>query len=201
MEKKEIIYFNSELSLEKKEEQESSRLIGYAMKYNVLSSDRGGYRDVFRDGVFGDLVGKDIKAFRDHDESLYLGRTKNSTVQLWADEIGLKFTIDLPETTVGRDTLALIKRNDLSGMSFGVVVKQHRWKDEAKGPIREIYEADLHEISVVFNPAFPKTEVALASLNQWKEQKIEIEKEEETELKTPNLNRAKRVLQLFENKA
>lgn len=197
----EIFYFDdAEVALETYDNQ-PARLAGYAMKFNVLSRDRGGYRDVFRPGVFGDITGQDIKAYLDHEASQYLGRTSNNSLQLWLDNIGLRFALDLPDTTVGRDTRALVERNDLSGMSFGVVIDSYNWKDETTGPIREIMKAQLHEVSVVFNPAFPKTELALASLQQWRDEQDEPtappeEIEATKEPETPNLNRAKRLLRI-----
>lgn len=190
---KEFFYFDSVVSLENENDQQ--RLVGYAMKFGVLSRDRGGYRDVFRHGAFDssiELPEDDIKAYRDHNESLYLGRTGNGTLQLRLDNTGLKFALDLPDTTVGRDTKALVERNDLAGMSFGCVVGAYKWKDEASGPIREIYGAELVEISAVFDPAFPKTELTLASLQKWKDEQTDIE------LPVTKRNRAKRILRFYD---
>lgn len=52
---KEFFYFDSDLQVEQSEDF-PTRLIGYSMKFGVLSHDRGGFRDVFLPGVFGDSI-------------------------------------------------------------------------------------------------------------------------------------------------
>lgn len=171
-------------------------LTGYAMKFNVLSHDRGGYRDVFRPGVFHNLKqpdGLDVKAYRDHNEGIYLGRTSNSTLSLTTDDIGLRFSLRLPDTQDGRDTAALVKRGDLAGMSFGYLPDTYSWKKEDQGPVRQHTSGRLVEISAVQDPAFPFTQLELSavtepdpnviqSLNEW--------------LGTPRRNSAARELRL-----
>lgn len=144
-------------------------LTGYAMKFNVLSHDRGGYRDVFRPGVFQNLYSKDgfdIKAYRDHNEGIYLGRTSNSTLSLTADDIGLRFSLTLPDTQDGRDTAALVKRGDLAGMSFGYLPDTYSWKKEDQGPVRQHTSGRLVEISAVQDPAFPFTQLELSAVTE-----------------------------------
>ena len=190
----EQFYYDSELSLQETEEKKT-KLAGYAMKFNTLSHDRGGYRDVFRHGVFGDTIngseGFDVKAYFDHSPESYLGRTSNGSLKLALDATGLKFELDVPPTSLGADILALVERGDLSGCSFGYVPDQFRWKDEGEGngAIREHTAGRLIEISVVFDPAFPKTELALASLEQWKLEQKEL-------ASTIRRDEAKRLLQL-----
>jgi len=88
----EKFYFDSELQLQTYEEDKPTQIVGYAMKFNVLSHDRGGYRDVFRPNVFGESVhgfdGVDTKAYYDHDTRSYLGRVGNNSRRLSTDEVG-----------------------------------------------------------------------------------------------------------------
>jgi HK97 family phage prohead protease len=144
-------------------------LSGYAMKFNILSHDRGGYRDTFRPGVFSNLSqsdGLDIKAYRDHNDDKYLARTANDTLTLSTDDIGLKFSLTLPDTQDGRDTAALIKRKDIEGMSFGYSADAYTWSRDGQTPVRQHTSGRLAEISVVFDPGFPHTELMLSSLGE-----------------------------------
>ena len=67
---KELFYCDSDLHVEQSEGS-GSRLVGYAMKFGILSHDRGGFRDVFLPDVFGDSIkgtdSWDVKAYYDHD--------------------------------------------------------------------------------------------------------------------------------------
>lgn len=178
-------------------------LTGYAMKFNVLSHDRGGFRDAFRPGVFGDSINAtdpyDVQAYYNHNEQVYLGRTGNGSLKLSTDHVGLKFSLELPDTQHGRDIATLVSRKDLSSMSFGYLPDVYHWKTEEAGPIREHLQGRLAEISVVHQAAFPHTKVelnsledptsdVLASLAQWQEEQKQ----------TPHRNRAQRILKIWE---
>jgi Escherichia/Staphylococcus phage prohead protease len=72
----------------------------------------------------------------------------------------LAFSLDLPDTSLGRDTLALAERSDLGGMSFAFVPVDEHWD----GDRRELQSVDLREISVVSAwPAYEATEVVARS--------------------------------------
>jgi phage head maturation protease len=75
------------------------------------------------------------------------------------DTRGLAFDLDVPDTTHGRDVLALAERGDLGGMSFGFIVGKggEAWN----GNKRELRAVDLKEISVVSAwPAYEGTVVS-----------------------------------------
>jgi len=165
-------FFATDLAAEQPTDDSPGTLSGYVVKFNVLSHDRGGYRDVFRRGAFKNLDDPskspvDIKAYRDHDETYYLGRTSNGTLKLVTDEVGVRFSLKLPNTVEGRDTAALAARKDFGGMSFGFYPDSdgYSWKHEKAGSIREMYSGTLVEVSVVFEPGIPKTELVLHSLD------------------------------------
>lgn len=180
-----------------------TRLTGYATKYNILSANRGGYRDRFVPGVFGDTLngadGFDVKAFVDHDEDKYLARAANGSLRLESDDDGLKFSLDLPDTQLGNDVAKLVQRGDLNAMSFGYVPAEFEWHDGEDMPIREHTAGTLLEVSVVFDPAFPQTEVVLASMTEPTAEVIEsLETWKAEQAGTPRLNLAKRKLALTE---
>lgn len=182
---------------------EIGTLKGYATKFNVPSHDRGGYRDLFRPGVFGDSVmesnGFDVKALFDHDHDRYLARTRNETLRLDSDDIGLRFELDLPNTQLGRDTAELLKRGDIAGMSFGYMPDRFEWRDTDELPIREHQSGTLIEVSVVFQPAIPLTEVELSALTEPSDAVIEsLAAWKQAQAGTPRRQRAERMLRILE---
>src|SRR5690606_25156067 len=102
----------------------------------------------------------DILALVDHDPGRVLARTRSGSLRLSEDSRGLAFDLDVPDTTAGRDVLALAERGDLGGMSFAfTAVDEHR-----DGDRRELRAVDLHEISVVLAwPAYDGTIVTARS--------------------------------------
>lgn len=133
------------------------KLNGYAAVFDQ-ETRIAGFTEVIRRGAFGGLAEQDVLALMDHDQTRVLARTKSGTLRLSEDDKGLRFEIDLPDTTAGRDALTLAERGDLGGMSFGFLVPKdgERWT----GQRRELVKVDLREISVVSAwPAYPGTEV------------------------------------------
>ena len=134
------------------------KLVGYAAVFGqgTRISD---FTEVIKPGAFAaSLKGRDILALVDHDPARLLARTKSGTLRLEEDSKGLRFELDVPDTTEGRDLLALAERGDLGGMSFGFTVARsgERWD----GKKRELRAVTLHEISVVHAwPAYEGTTV------------------------------------------
>lgn len=128
----------------------------YGVETHVSDPARGTFRETIRAGAFADSLKADVLAIRDHDPTRLLGRTRSGTLRLGSDSRGLQFEIDLPDTSEGRDTLALAERGDLGGMSFGFDVPAGG--DTWTGDRRELRSVVLHEISVVSHwPAYPGT--------------------------------------------
>src|SRR5688572_16918348 len=60
----------------------------------------------------------DARALFNHDPNMLLGRAGAGTLRLSTDARGLRYEIDIPDTTVGRDVATSIARGDLAGSSF-----------------------------------------------------------------------------------
>lgn len=136
------------------------QLVGYAAKFGV-SADIGGFTETIKPGAFRVSLatpGADVLALVDHDPARLLARTKSGTLRLVEDGVGLSFSIDLPDTQLGRDTLSLAQRGDLGGCSFGFRVVQEAW---GMGNTRTLIEVSLVEISIVQAwPAYDQTTVS-----------------------------------------
>lgn len=163
-------YFSSAIITSSAKDGSPGRLSGYVTKWNTISSDRGGYRDRFSKTSFANLGDKtsNVLAYRDHDYNIYLGQLFNGSLTLTADDVGLLFDLDLPDTTDGRDTAALVARKDLVGMSFGYEPEPNSWDwdDSDEYHVRDHLRGRLVEVSVVFDPAFQGTSVDLHSISE-----------------------------------
>lgn len=134
------------------------RLVGYAAIFGA-EARTGGFTETIRPGAFAASLasGRDVLALVDHDAGRLLGRTRAGTLTLAEDARGLAFSIAVPETTLGADTLALAERGDLGGMSFSFRAVDEAWPARDR---RELRAVDLLEISVVqAHPAYEATEV------------------------------------------
>jgi len=133
------------------------RLEGYAATFNT-DARIGNFTETIAPGAFRASLGAggDILALADHAPDKLLGRTRSGSLRLSEDNTGLAFSLDVPETAVGNDVLALAKRGDLGGMSFGFITPKDG--DSWAGNKRTLRSVDLKEISVVSSwPAYPNT--------------------------------------------
>ena len=154
-------------------EGDDSRVIdGHAAVFNTLSEDLGGFREKIDPGAFAQTIrDDDVRALWNHQAGVVLGRSKNDTLSLSEDKIGLAFTLDVARTQAGDDALVSIKRGDVDQMSFGFRVQEEQWdedhdKDETTRTLKVL---QLLDISPVTFPAYPETDVAKRSLAAWHE--------------------------------
>ena len=99
----------------------------------------------------------DIKLLWNHDTGSVLGSTRAGTLRMFEDERGLKVSAQLPNTSLGRDTAELIRRGDVSAMSFGFSVPSGGDEWSADGSERTLKSVRLHEVSIVAFPAYSGT--------------------------------------------
>ncbi|HHT7137845.1 HK97 family phage prohead protease [Bacillus cereus group sp. BceL306] len=149
-------------------------IVGYAVKWEMKSVTMGYWRrfkEQFKRGAFTDSLTKDDQlALWSHDYSQVLGRTKNGTLRLFEDEIGLRFELDLADTTLGDDTYKTIKRGDVDGVSFGFQMVKEEWDEsDPDNIVRSVTKAKLVEISPVAFPAYPESQVSARSHDPYKQ--------------------------------
>ena len=110
-----------------------------------------------------------------------LGRRRNGqgTLDLQLRESFVESSCDLPKTNCANDTLELIQRGDISGMSFAF---RDDWEDTENGVsyertnetidgkvvwIRHVKRiTELHDVAIVTNPAYEQTSVALREVGE-----------------------------------
>lgn len=140
------------------------RLEGYAALFGVRASIAD-FDEEIRQGAFSTHLasGLDTLALVDHDPTRLLARTRSKTLRLSQDSRGLAFDLDVPDTTEGRDILALAERGDLGGMSFGFNVLPGG--ESRANRVRVLESVRLHEISIVQAfPAYDGTEINARSV-------------------------------------
>ena len=137
-------------------------LRGYALVWNVLSSDRGGFRVRLKPGSA--RFDTPTFAYYEHDARQLLGNSEARTLRILpADDYGVPFELDLPDTTTGRDVAELVKRGDIRGMSFAMVRGAEKFS-EVEEDGQKILDAEdylVDEITVTHNPAFTATSVRI----------------------------------------
>jgi uncharacterized protein len=179
--------------IEIREDEDGTRtLSGYAVKWEMKSHVLGyfrKFREQFKKGAFEDSLSKDDQRFLwSHDTSKVLGRTKNNTLRLFEDAIGLRFELDLPDTTLGDDTYKSIKRGDVDGVSFGFQMIGHEIEEPDDDlMLRTVTKAKLLEVSAVAFPAYPDSEVSARGYDPYKqyvEERQRSEKRKRLYLKT-----------------
>ncbi|MYL56344.1 HK97 family phage prohead protease [Virgibacillus halodenitrificans] len=167
--------------IEIREDEDGNRTItGYAVKWEKKSHVLGmffKFREKFKKGAFADSLNNDDQRYLwSHDVSKVLGRTKNNTLRLEEDDVGLRFELDLPKTTLGNDTYESIKRGDVDGVSFGFRKEDDEIEEPDNDlPIRTVKKAKLLEVSAVAFPAYPDSEVSARGYDRMKQYEDELQ--------------------------
>lgn len=143
-------------------------LTGYALKFDRLSQNLGGFVEKVRKGsVDKSLADRlDVLARFQHEDAWILGRVAAGTLELTRDDVGLQYDIPrLPNTSTGRDVAELAQRGDLGGSSFAFVTLDEDWSTTEQGfPVRELISIRLVDVAPVVQPAYLDTSVAVRSL-------------------------------------
>jgi HK97 family phage prohead protease len=135
------------------------RLSGYAAVFNDDSVPLP-FIERIAPGAFRKTLTEtpDVRLLINH-EGLPLARTKNGTLRLKEDEIGLYMDADLPDTQAARDLYTLVERGDVDQMSFAFRVIRQKWNEgRTERTLTELSLAD-GDVSVVTYPAYPTTTV------------------------------------------
>ncbi|WLR54292.1 HK97 family phage prohead protease [Mesobacillus subterraneus] len=139
---------------------------GYAAVFNSKTSIGDYFEEIIMPGAFSRSIAtnSDIRALFNHDWNNVLGRTKSGTLRLSEDDRGLKFEVELPNTSLARDLAESMARGDINQCSFGFYIEdagKETWDYSVEPALRTIHEVELFEISIVSLPAYDDTEAAL----------------------------------------
>lgn len=147
---------------ERAEGDTTMRIGGYAAKFDSVYS-LGWFDEVVRAGAFDDADMSDVVALFNHDDNIPLGRTGAGTLAIEVDGVGLKYTIDLPDSPNGRNVYEAVKRGDIRESSWAFTVRKQTWTERGRNEadLREIMQIErVYDVSPVTYPANPDTSVA-----------------------------------------
>ena len=145
---------------------ESRHIEGYAIVFNSLSNDLGGFREIIEPTAIDDelIKNSDIVCLFNHDiKKGLLARSYHGrgSLKLEIDEHGLHYSFDAPNTKFGNEILEMVRRGDVAKCSFAFVCGEDVWdKDEKTGEyIRRVKKIkNLYDVSLVYHPAYEETE-------------------------------------------
>ena len=139
---------------------------GYALRFNKLSNDLGGFVEEISPEALKEADLSDVRALIDHDSSKVLGRTTSETLELTVDSEGLYFRCQLPNTSYAKDLYENIRLGNINQCSFGFILDEDgdsfEKRDDGlfKRTLRKI--KSLFDVSIVTYPAYDDTDVAPA---------------------------------------
>ena len=143
----------------------SRKISGYLVRFNTPSVDIG-FTEYVDPHAFDGVDMSKVQLLYNHDPGNILARVDSNTLSLSVDDRGLLFSAEMPQTTLGNDTLENIRNGNLKGCSFGFTVASDDWTYADSGDVRRILQIDqLFEGSITPIPAYPDTSVALAARN------------------------------------
>lgn len=143
------------------------KLGGYALKWNTLSRNLGGFVETIAPGACTKSVadGLDVLCRFQHRDEFLLGRVSAGTHRLAIDNVGLDYEVDLPDTACGRDVAALAGRGDLRYSSFAFYTLEEDWEISESGfPVRTLLQVQLVDTAPVVEPAYLDTSTGLRTL-------------------------------------
>jgi HK97 family phage prohead protease len=135
-------------------------LTGYALVWNQKSSDRGGFKVT---------LAKNSAKFTattyglwNHSYDSPLACTDNGTLTLTPDDYGVKATMQLPDTTAGRDAYENVKTGLVKGMSFGMLMDGAEFTtamDDSGDEVDTFTSFQADEVTITPIPAFTGTSI------------------------------------------
>ncbi len=177
------------------EETEDKMILeGYAIVYDeptLIGDESYGFIESISRSAITDAAIKDVPMKYNHmDSFLIIARTKNGSLTLTSDDVGLKVRAELLDTQSNQDIFKMVKSGLLDKMSFAFVVSEQEWDQNGDVPKRYIRKIErLYDVSIVDTPAYDKTSIYARSLEAM-----------DLELKTMELEERKRQVELVRRK-
>ncbi len=138
---------------------------GYAAVYGKRSQPLGSFTEIVEPSAFSKTRGDGWNACVcrfEHDSRMLLGTVSAGTLQLSTDNVGLDYSVDLPQSRA--DVYELVQRGDIRSSSFSFQAYEQDWTYKDGTAFRHLVSVRLIDVSPVSNPAYPDATVALRSL-------------------------------------
>lgn len=169
-------------------EEDKMIIEGYAITFNAPAT-HWGMTEIIDTKALEGCDMSDVPLRYNHDESyLILARTRNSSLQLEVDSVGLKIRAELLDTNQNKDIYKSIKAGLLDKMSFAFTTKEESYDYETD--TRTILAIDkLWDVSVVDVPYYDSTGVYARSLDN-SEDYFKTKQAEKRKMLADKLNRS-----------
>jgi HK97 family phage prohead protease len=127
----------------------------------------GTFREQIMPGAFTRALKEQphpVVALWNHDPNFVLGSTRSGTLAVNTDDEGMRYSVEVPETQLGRDLSTLIARGDVWGSSFAFVIGEESWdKDEDGTALRSVVSVKgIYDVSPVLQPAYEQATTGVA---------------------------------------
>lgn len=174
--------------LEVRADENSRKIEGCAIVFDTPSVDMGFTEVIERSAITQELIdNSDIYLNFNHDDNKILGRWNKGAGSLNIElrEDGVWFSIDAPKTDLGDEVLEYLRRGDVEKCSFCFWLDfddedAETWTYNEGVALRTIHKiAGLHDVSIVWNPAYDATQVSVRSLEKLNELRAKQEEDKE----------------------
>ncbi len=139
---------------------------GYAITYDQAATHEYGkykFTEVIKRGALDSTDMKDVPLRYNHNDTwCIMARTRNNSLQLIKDDVGLKIRAELIDTQGNRDIYKSIQEGLIDKMSFAFTVaeKGDNWSYGESETVREVTNINkLYDVSVVDTPFYDTTSV------------------------------------------
>lgn len=175
---------------ERADEEQKRTVTGYASTfdepYELFRGDGWKYLETVDKTAFDNTDMSDVIMQYDHEGRVF-ARTKNGTLAVEPDDMGLFITADLGGTEIGRELYDEIRGGYTDKMSFGfTVTDDYEDREEVDGMViytRHIKSVGkLYDVSAVSIPANDATSISVRKLNDGVIERLKAERLEKEAL-------------------
>jgi uncharacterized protein len=143
----------------------AGRAASYGSRAEIKTKDGSSFQETIKRGAFDRILASnpDVVCLFNHNSDHVLGRTSAGTLRLEADDQGLDFECDLPNSQYARDLHESIQRRDIAGCSFAFLLDpdDDEWEQEGRTIVRSIKNfKQLIDVSCVTHPAYNDTSIS-----------------------------------------
>lgn len=156
----------------RKDDNDSLEVEGYIAKFDTTTELWEGFYEKIDRNAFDDTLedGHNIFLVYHHDMSKPLASTRNKTLELSVDNVGLKFKAKLNKgVSYANDVHELVNSGEVRGCSFGFYIRKqnYAYDRDSDTVTRTIEKVDLVEGTITPIPAYEDTEVSARSKEEF----------------------------------
>lgn len=120
----------------------------------LIMDVQGNFREKIKAGTFEKALkrAENVRMLLNHDKNRVLANTKDGTLELYEDSIGLRARATITDSEV----MEKAKKGELRGWSFGFIAHADEWEKRDNAPsIRTLTDIELTEVSLIDNTRLP----------------------------------------------